>query len=189
MTTYCIAHCDNVLWALAPDDDEMSLKRQLQVYRDQLDMFEMGEREGDLTIERGLTLTDELQFDDDLRWTGGAHCGDLSVTPGLAFRYAVRRNKERIMDEMRETVETLIDLDEPEALLETLKRAAARQKGVRWSKLALALTFAQDKLEELHRQPGVDPAMHNPPPIEAYAGTERPTQVGPHTDDNEAKAE
>jgi hypothetical protein len=147
MTTYAIAHCDNVLWALAPDDDEDSLKRQLQVHRDQLDMFEQGERKGDLTIERGLTLTDELQFDDNLVWTAGSSGGDLSVKPGLAFRYAVRRNRERIMEQMQETVETLIDLDEPEALLETLKRAAQRKRGPRWQKLADALGRAQAAME------------------------------------------
>jgi hypothetical protein len=147
MTTYSIAHCDNVLWALAPDDDEDSFKRQLQTYRDQLDMFELGEKEGDLIIERGLTLTDELQFDDDLVWTGGSSVGDLSVKPGLAFRYAVRRNKERIMELMQETIETLIELDEPEALLTTLKRAAQKQKGERWQKLARALERAEATIE------------------------------------------
>jgi hypothetical protein len=52
------------------------------------------------------------------------------------------------MDELQATVDTLIDLDEPEALLATLQRAAARRKGERWDKLALALTYAQDKLAE-----------------------------------------
>ena len=35
------------------------------------------------------------------------------------------------MDEMQMTVETLIEMDEPEALLETLRRHAGR-KGNRW---------------------------------------------------------
>jgi predicted component of type VI protein secretion system len=59
------------------------------------------------------------------------------------------------MDELKETVETLIDLDEPEALLETLKRAAERQKGVQWARLAQALACAQDKYAELN--PKLDP--------------------------------
>ena len=48
------------------------------------------------------------------------------------------------MDELQTTVETLIDLDEPEALLTTLQRAAARKKGERWATLALALSHAED---------------------------------------------
>jgi hypothetical protein len=52
------------------------------------------------------------------------------------------------MDEMKETVETLIDLDEPEALLTTLKRAAARQKGERWKRLADALAVAEASLAD-----------------------------------------
>jgi hypothetical protein len=149
MTTYAIAHCDNVLWALARDDDELSFKQQLQVYRDQLDMFEQGERDSDLIIERGLTLTDELQFDDDLIWTGGSSVGDLSVKPGLSYRYAVRRNKERIMEQMRETVETLVEFDEPEALLATLRSLAKRQKGERWTALSRALDVASNEMERL----------------------------------------
>jgi hypothetical protein len=50
------------------------------------------------------------------------------------------------MDELKETVETLIDLDEPEALLTTLKRAAEKQKGPRWQALAKALGKAEDEL-------------------------------------------
>jgi hypothetical protein len=63
------------------------------------------------------------------------------------------------MDELQMTVETLIDLDEPEALLETLKRAAAKKKGERWGKLALALTYAQDKYDSLDvsTDPKLDP--------------------------------
>jgi hypothetical protein len=173
MTTYTIAYCDNVLWALAPDDDEESLKRQLQVYRDQLEMFELGERDDGLIIERGLILTNELEHDDDLVWTGGAHVGDLSVEPGRAFRYAVRRGKERVMELMKETIETLIEFDEPEALLATLQRAAAKQKGERWDKLALALSYAQDKMAEWEK-----PASSQPVDNQA-------AQMG----DSEAKAE
>ena len=49
-------------------------------------------------------------------------------------------------DELDLTVDTLIDLDEPEALLTTLQRAAARQKGKRWQMLARALHDAEVKL-------------------------------------------
>lgn len=59
------------------------------------------------------------------------------------------------MDELKATVETLIELDEPEALLETLKRAAERKKGVQWARLAQALHYAQDKYAELN--PKLDP--------------------------------
>jgi hypothetical protein len=158
MTTYAIAYCDNVLWALARDDDEDGFKRQLQVYRDQLDLFEQGERDSDLIIERGLTLTDELIEGDDLRWTGGAHVGFLSVEPGQAFLYAVRRGKEQIMEQMRETVQHLIDLDEPEALLTALKRAAQRKPGERWQKLADALERAEAAIENEQRPQATPPS-------------------------------
>jgi len=51
------------------------------------------------------------------------------------------------MDELQETVETLIDLDEPEALLATLSRAAARKKGERWQRLARALHRAEASVD------------------------------------------
>jgi hypothetical protein len=149
MTTYVIAHCDGVLWALARDDDNESLKRQLARFRDQLDMFEMGERGGDLTIERGLILDDKLEYDDDLIWSGE---GELRVEPGQAFRYAVRRGKEKIMEQMRETIQHLIDLDEPEALIEALKRAAERKQGERWQRLAKALAQVE-QLAQSHEAP------------------------------------
>lgn len=49
-------------------------------------------------------------------------------------------------DELKMTVDTLIDLDEPEALLSTLKRAAQRQKGERWEALAKVLGEAEEQL-------------------------------------------
>ncbi len=48
------------------------------------------------------------------------------------------------MDELRETVETLIELDEPEAMMATIRRAAERQKGERWRRVAEALARAED---------------------------------------------
>ena len=47
------------------------------------------------------------------------------------------------MDELKETVETLIELDEPEALLSTIRRAAERKQGPRWQALAKALHKAE----------------------------------------------
>ena len=58
-----------------------------------------------------------------------------------------------MMDELKETVETLIELDEPEALLSTLRKAADRKKGVRWARLAQVLAYAEDKLDELNGKP------------------------------------
>jgi hypothetical protein len=55
------------------------------------------------------------------------------------------------MDEMRQTVETLIELDEPEALLTTLKRAAQRKPGERWQRLADALERAEASIENEQR--------------------------------------
>jgi hypothetical protein len=49
------------------------------------------------------------------------------------------------MDELQETVETLIELDELEALLATLQRAARRKKGERWQELAKLLGEAEVK--------------------------------------------
>jgi hypothetical protein len=51
------------------------------------------------------------------------------------------------MDELLETVETLIDLDEPEAILPTLRRAAKRKKGERWQALAQVLGDAEVQLD------------------------------------------
>ena len=51
------------------------------------------------------------------------------------------------MDELKETVETLIELDEPEAMLSTIRRAAERKQGPRWQRLAKALKEAETSLE------------------------------------------
>jgi hypothetical protein len=66
-----------------------------------------------------------------------------------------------MIDELELTVETLIELDEPEALLETLKRAAALRKGARWAKLAEALSTAQDQYTQLLGQRGPSEATPN----------------------------
>jgi hypothetical protein len=57
------------------------------------------------------------------------------------------------MEQMRETVQHLIDLDEPEALLTALKRAAQRKPGERWQKLADVLERAEAAIEN-EQQPG-----------------------------------
>jgi hypothetical protein len=59
------------------------------------------------------------------------------------------RKEPTMIDELQETVETLIELDEPEAILPTLRRAAERQKGVRWRQLAAVLGEAETKLDQL----------------------------------------
>jgi hypothetical protein len=63
------------------------------------------------------------------------------------------------MDELQETVETLIDLDEPEAMLSTIRRAAERQKGARWKKVAEALAQAQAMVDgpEPKAEPEAEP--------------------------------
>lgn len=51
------------------------------------------------------------------------------------------------MDELQETVETLIELDEPEALLRTLRDAVLRKKGARWRALGAVLGEAETQLD------------------------------------------
>jgi hypothetical protein len=53
------------------------------------------------------------------------------------------------MNELRETIETIIELDEPEALLRTLRDAVDRKKGKRWEALAFVLGEAEIKLDQL----------------------------------------
>ena len=53
------------------------------------------------------------------------------------------------MDELKETVETLIELDEPEALLRTLRKAAGKQKGKRWQALTRVLGDAEYALDHM----------------------------------------
>ena len=57
------------------------------------------------------------------------------------------------MDDLKMTLETLIDLDEPEALLTTIRRAAERKKGARWARLAKVLGEAEDKLLDVKPAP------------------------------------
>jgi hypothetical protein len=75
------------------------------------------------------------------------------------------------MDELQETVETLIELDEPEALLATLRRAADRKKGERWQRLARALSQAETSLDKELGVPA-DPTPGPDPGADAEAKTE-----------------
>ena len=61
------------------------------------------------------------------------------------------------MDELQETIETLIELDEPETILPTLRRAAERQKGRRWKMLAEVLAEAETKLDTILKAWGDKP--------------------------------
>ena len=78
------------------------------------------------------------------------------------------------MDELKETVETLIELDEPEAMLSTIRRAAQRQKGARWQLLARVLAQAEVSMDlELNPKPA-GPDFRPPPeqPADAEAKAE-----------------
>lgn len=68
------------------------------------------------------------------------------------------------MDELKETVETLIELDEPEALLSTLRKAAQRQKGKRWQALAQVLDEADWKLDQILNAKPAGPDFTQPKP-------------------------
>jgi hypothetical protein len=57
------------------------------------------------------------------------------------------------MDELKETVETLIEMDEPEAMLATIRRAAQRQKGARWQLLARVLAQAEANMDQEQAKP------------------------------------
>lgn len=80
------------------------------------------------------------------------------------------------MDELKETVETLIELNEPEALLRTLRNAAYRQKGERWKALARVLDEADWKLDQILNAKPAGPDF-------------RPPQPEPVNTDAEAKSE
>ena len=56
-------------------------------------------------------------------------------------------------DPEQRTVDTLILMDEPEAMLATIRRIAERQSGPRWARLAQVLAYAEDKLDELNAKP------------------------------------
>jgi len=67
-------------------------------------------------------------------------------------------------DELKLTVETLIELDEPEALLSTLQKAASRKQGERWQKLAGALAMAEQQFMSEPKPAGPE-ATSSPEPV------------------------
>ena len=78
------------------------------------------------------------------------------------------------MDELELTCETLIKLNEPEALLSTLRRAAQRKQGVRWARLAQVLAYAEDKLDQLNNAKPAGPDFRPGHDGEPGAGEDAP---------------
>jgi hypothetical protein len=75
------------------------------------------------------------------------------------------------MDELQETIETIFDMDEPETILPTLRKAAERRKGVRWQRLAAVLGEAEVQLDQLTNAKPAGPDFTAPvnPDAEAKA--------------------
>lgn len=82
------------------------------------------------------------------------------------------------------TVETLIDLDEPEALLETLRRAAAKQKGKRWLALTSVLDEASMRLVAILNAKPAGPDFRPPPAHATETSQPEPQELtnGKHPD-------
>lgn len=80
------------------------------------------------------------------------------------------------MNELQETVETIIEMDEPETILPTLRRAAERRKGMRWQQLAQVLGEAEVKLDLLINAKPAGPDFT------------KPAEAAPVKADNEASA-
>ena len=78
------------------------------------------------------------------------------------------------MNELQETVETIIELDEPEALLSTLRDAVDRKKGVRWQRLAHVLGEAEIKLDQLVNAKPAGPDFTKPADAKVDAEATRP---------------
>lgn len=83
MTTYTIAYGSYILYACEPDDEDIEAA-----------LAEVEERaniaigRGEITIESGLTLTDEDTG--EIVFAAGPHTGDLIDEHGCTYRYAVR---------------------------------------------------------------------------------------------------
>ena len=96
---------------------------------------------------------------------------------------------------LQRTVDTLIELDEPEALIATIRRAAERRKGVRWARLAQVLAYAEDKLDQLNNAKPAGPNFTPDNEASAIDNLHKPLNelVGqkpePVNTDAEAKAE
>jgi hypothetical protein len=83
------------------------------------------------------------------------------------------------MNELQETVATLIDLDEPETILPTLQRAAKRQKGERWQALAKVLGEAEAQLDAILNAKPAGPDFRPPVNTDAEAKTGVKETVSP----------
>ena len=85
------------------------------------------------------------------------------------------------MDELQETVETLIDLDEPEALVATLRQAAKRKRGERWQALADELLNVEAALNARQQPDARKLRAHIEewaPPANRATGDSQPQPVG-----------
>jgi hypothetical protein len=107
------------------------------------------------------------------------HCGAESFNPNdISELYCGRchvfvddasNHRRTDMNELQETVATLIELDEPEALLRTLRDAAARQKGRRWAALTSVLIEAEWKLDQILNAKPAGPDFRPPVNTDAEA--------------------
>jgi len=95
---------------------------------------------------------------------------------------------DRIDELNKETVETLIELNEPEALLSTIGRAAARQKGRRWEALAHVLREAEVQLDLILNAKPAGPDFR--PDAPGAKGNSQPQPTGAdHADATDAAAQ
>jgi hypothetical protein len=96
-----------------------------------------------------------------------------------------------MMDELQETVATLIELDEPEALLRTLRdaalRNAARRKDARWTALAGVLGKAEIQLDLILNAIPAGPDFR--PDAPGAKGNSQPQPTGADHADATAAAE
>ena len=65
---------------------------------------------------------------------------------------------------LQNTVDTIIDLDEPEQIIPTLRKAAERRRGERWRRLALVLAEAEVHLDQLANAKPAGPDFTQPEP-------------------------
>jgi hypothetical protein len=68
------------------------------------------------------------------------------------------------MDELQETIETIIEMDEPETILPTLRRAASRKNGPRWEALTRVLADAEQHLDTILNAKAAGPDFTQPKP-------------------------
>jgi hypothetical protein len=80
------------------------------------------------------------------------------------------------MDELQETVQTILDMNEPETILPTLRRAAERRKGPRWQALAYVLGCAETQLDQFLNAKPAGPDFTKPEPEAVNTGAEAKTE-------------